>query len=70
MKTTAHYLGIGIANLIEGLAPDTIIVGGPIVRAWPILATDLKAPVEAHWGPACGDACLNLVLASKFASVS
>src|SRR6266508_535843 len=47
LKTTARYLGVGIANLIQGLAPETVIVGGPIVRAWPVISQDLKASVEA-----------------------
>jgi predicted NBD/HSP70 family sugar kinase len=84
LKTTARYLGIGIANLIQGLAPETVIVGGPIVRAWPIIAADLKAAVEASicrglpstpiisstlgTQPTLMGA-LSLVLASKFASV-
>jgi N-acetylglucosamine repressor len=85
LKTTARYLGIGIANLIQGLAPETVIVGGPIVRAWPIIAQDLKASVEASicrglpstpiisstlgTQPTLMGA-LSLVLASKFASVA
>ena len=39
LKETANYLGIGIANLIRGLAPQAVIVGGPIVRAWPVIET-------------------------------
>jgi predicted NBD/HSP70 family sugar kinase len=85
LKTTAHYLGIGIANLIQGLAPETVIVGGPIVRAWPVIAEDLKASVQASIcrglpaTPIIGSTlgaqptlmgALSLVLASKFASVS
>jgi predicted NBD/HSP70 family sugar kinase len=85
LKTTARYLGIGIANLIHGLAPETVIVGGPIVRAWPIIAQDLKTSVEASIcrglpsTPIIGSTlgaqptlmgALSLVLASKFASVS
>jgi N-acetylglucosamine repressor len=85
LKTTARYLGIGIANLIQGLAPETVIVGGPIVRAWPIIAEDLKASVETSIcrglpsipiiGSTLGNqptlmGALSLVLASKFASVS
>jgi predicted NBD/HSP70 family sugar kinase len=85
LKTTAQYLGIGIANLIQGLAPETVIVGGPIVRAWPIIAEDLKASVETsicRGLPSIPIICstlgnqptlmgaLSLVLASKFASVS
>jgi N-acetylglucosamine repressor len=85
LKTTGRYLGIGIANLIQGLAPETVIVGGPIVRAWPIIAEDLKAAVEASIcrglpstpiiSSTLGNqptlmGALSLVLASKFASVS
>jgi predicted NBD/HSP70 family sugar kinase len=85
LKTTARYLGIGIANLIQGLAPETVIVGGPIVRAWPIIAEDLKASVETSIcrglpsipiiSSTLGNqptlmGALSLVLASKFASVS
>lgn len=85
LKTTAHYLGIGMANLIQGLAPETVIVGGPIVRAWPIIAEDLKASAEASIcrgfpsTPIIGSTlgtqptlmgALSLVLASKFASIA
>ncbi len=85
LKETAHYLGIGIANLIQGLAPEAVIVGGAIVRAWPLIAEDLHAAVEASMcrGLPSGSiiastlgtqptlmGALSLVLASKFASVS
>ena len=85
LKATARYLGIGIANLIQGLAPETVIVGGPIVRAWPVISHDLKASVEASIcrglpsTPIIGSTlgtqptlmgALSLVLASKFASVA
>ena len=85
LKTTARYLGIGIANLIQGLAPETVIVGGPIVRAWPIIAQDLKTSVEASIcrglpsTPIIGSTlgaqptlmgALSLFLASKFASLA
>jgi N-acetylglucosamine repressor len=85
LKETANYLGIGIANLIRGLAPEAVIVGGPIVRAWPIIAEEIKTSVEATicrglpttriiastLGPEPTlMGALSLVLASKFASVS
>lgn len=84
LKQTASYLGIGIANLIRGLAPEAVIVGGPIVRSWPIIAEDIKTTVEATicrglpttriiastLGPEPTlMGALSLVLASKFASV-
>ncbi|HEX6042916.1 MAG TPA: ROK family transcriptional regulator [Pyrinomonadaceae bacterium] len=84
LKQTAYYLGIGIANLIRGLAPEAVIVGGPIVRSWPIISEDIKTTVEATicrglpstriiastLGPEPTlMGALSLVLASKFASV-
>jgi predicted NBD/HSP70 family sugar kinase len=85
LKETAYYLGVGIANLIRGLAPEAVIVGGPIVRSWSLISEDIKATVE---GTLCRGlpatpiiastlgseptlmGALTLVLASKFASVS
>ena len=85
LKETAYYLGVGIANLIRGLAPEAVIVGGPIVRAWPVISADIRNSVEATicrglpstriiastLGPEPTlMGALSLVLASKFASVS
>jgi predicted NBD/HSP70 family sugar kinase len=84
LKQTGYYLGIGIANLIRGLAPEAVIVGGPIVRSWPVISEDIKTTVEATicrglpstriiastLGPEPTlMGALSLVLASKFASV-
>ncbi|HZE70213.1 MAG TPA: ROK family transcriptional regulator [Pyrinomonadaceae bacterium] len=85
LKETAHYLGTGISNLIQGLAPEAVIVGGPIVRAWSVIAEDLKSAVESSicrglpstpiiastLGPQPTlMGAISLVLASKFASIS
>jgi predicted NBD/HSP70 family sugar kinase len=85
LMETAHYLGIGIANLIRGLAPEAVIVGGPIVRGWPLISNEVKSTVEATLcrglpttaiiGSTLGPqptlmGALSLVLAGKFASVS
>jgi predicted NBD/HSP70 family sugar kinase len=85
LQETAYFLGIGIANLIRGLAPQAVIVGGPIVRAWPVISADIRTTVEATicrglpttriiastLGPEPTlMGALSLVLASKFASVS
>jgi len=85
LKETARYLGIGIANLIQGLAPEAVIVGGPIVRVWPVIVDDLKASVDSSicrgfpstpimdstLGPQPTlMGALSLVLASKFASAA
>lgn len=81
---TARYLGVGISNLIKGLSPEAVIVGGRIARAWPLIANDLKNAVEeksiCRGLPAAriiastlGEhptlmGAISLVLASKFAS--
>src|SRR5262249_12860333 len=85
LKETGHYLGVGIANLIQGLAPEAVIVGGPIVRVWPIIAEDVKAgghkiicsgrPSPSIITSTLGAqptlmGAVSLVLASKFALVS
>jgi predicted NBD/HSP70 family sugar kinase len=48
LKETAHYLGLGIANLIQGLSPEAVIVGGPIVRAWSLIANDIRTAVREN----------------------
>ena len=85
LKETASYLGVGIANLIQGLAPQAVIVAGPIARAWPVIAEDLKASADSSicrgfpstpiYSSTLGAqptlmGALSLVLASKFASAS
>jgi predicted NBD/HSP70 family sugar kinase len=81
---TAHYLGIGISNLIKGLSPEAVIVGGQIARVWPLIAQELKRAVEENSicrglpsaniiASSLGAnprlmGALSLVLASKFAS--
>jgi predicted NBD/HSP70 family sugar kinase len=83
---TAHYLGIGISNLIKGLSPEAVIVGGQIARAWPLIAAELKQAVEENSicrglpsatiiASTLGTyprlmGALSLVLASKFASTA
>src|SRR4051812_29609713 len=46
LKETARYLGLGIANLTQGLSPEAVIVGGPVVRAWPLIACDVREAVS------------------------
>ncbi|HEX8560945.1 MAG TPA: ROK family transcriptional regulator [Pyrinomonadaceae bacterium] len=46
LTETAHYLGIGISNLIVGLSPEAVVVGGRITRAWPIIAPSLEETIK------------------------
>lgn len=81
---TAHFLGIGISNLIVGFSPEAVVVGGSLVRAWPLVAEALGETIERSIrrglpsariiASTLGDqptlmGALSLVLASKFSSV-
>jgi predicted NBD/HSP70 family sugar kinase len=46
LTETAHYLGIGISNLIVGLSPEAVVVGGDITRAWPIVSASLEETIQ------------------------
>jgi predicted NBD/HSP70 family sugar kinase/DNA-binding transcriptional ArsR family regulator len=46
LTETAHYLGIGISNLIVGLSPETVVVGGHITRAWAIVSPSLEETIQ------------------------
>lgn len=46
LKETAHYIGVGASNLIQGLSPEVTVIVGTIVRAWLLIAEDIKAAAE------------------------
>ena len=43
---TAHYLGVGISNLVVGFSPEAVVVGGEIARAWPLIESALTETIE------------------------
>jgi len=47
LKETARYLGVGIANINNGLDPERIIVGGKVVQAWDIIFPEMIQQVES-----------------------
>ena len=42
LKDTAHFIGIGISNLIIGFSPQAIVVSGSIVRAWDLIKDEIN----------------------------
>ncbi|HEX6940571.1 MAG TPA: ROK family protein [Longimicrobiales bacterium] len=84
LETTARYLGLGLAAIVNALNPGRIIVGGEIAGAWdllePIIAatmraralTEAAASTPVHAESADGDTRLRgataLVLAPAFAA--
>jgi len=56
LERMAHFLGIGLAMIITGLAPDVIVVVGGVSRAWnrvgpiinEVISRRLPSPTKAH----------------------
>ncbi|HEY0005634.1 MAG TPA: ROK family transcriptional regulator [Pyrinomonadaceae bacterium] len=82
---TAHYLGIGISNLVVGFSPEAVIISGAIARAWPLVADALTETMERSVRRGLPSArimastlgqqptlmgALSLVLARKFAFIA
>jgi predicted NBD/HSP70 family sugar kinase len=85
LTETAHYLSIGISNLVVGFSPEAVVVNGAITRAWPLIEKALTEKIErsvrrglpsARILPSTlsGDPTLmgafSLVLTSKFAAAA
>ncbi len=55
LELMASYIGIGLANLVTGLAPDAIVIIGEVTRAWqrvgPIIAKVIKERCFTHAAP-------------------
>jgi len=83
LKETADYIGIGLGNIIQGLSPEAIIIGGTIAKAWSLISGDVSRSVErvvCHGVPSIriiastlGSeptllGAFSLILADKFAS--
>ena len=48
LAETARYLGLGISNLISGLSPEAVIIGGPVARAWPLIVREITQVVSEN----------------------
>ena len=48
LKITAEYLGEGISNLVHGIYPDTVVIGGNITAAWPIIEPIIRERVRSR----------------------
>lgn len=63
IKESAKYLGIGIANIIQAMGPESIIIAGTITKAWSLIVDDLKAAIESC---ICREYHLTNLIKSKF----
>jgi N-acetylglucosamine repressor len=46
VKTSAYYLGIGIANVVHAIDPTCVYIGGEITLAWSIIEKDVREALE------------------------
>jgi glucokinase len=50
MEETAEYLGIGIANLMNILGPDVIVLGGGVLASWDLLEATMFKTIYSRIG--------------------
>ena len=43
IQSTARYLGMGLASIVNALDPDRIYIGGEITTAWDLIEPDVRA---------------------------
>jgi N-acetylglucosamine repressor len=43
IQSTARYLGLGLASIVNALDPDRIYIGGEITTAWDLIEPDVRA---------------------------
>lgn len=49
IKITAEYLGEGISNLVHGIYPEAVVIGGNITAAWPIIEPILHRRLRSKY---------------------
>jgi len=57
MKETAKFLGVGVANLINALNPDVVVIAGGVTRAGEHLFAPLRKEVRRRAFRSAVDAC-------------
>jgi predicted NBD/HSP70 family sugar kinase len=51
IERMAHFLGVGLAALATGLAPDVIVVVGEVTSAWDLVGPIVSTIVERQTLP-------------------
>ncbi|MCC7306491.1 MAG: ROK family transcriptional regulator [Acidobacteria bacterium] len=49
LKITAEYLGEGISNLVHGIFPETVVIGGNVTAAWPLIESIILEKVKSRY---------------------
>jgi predicted NBD/HSP70 family sugar kinase len=48
LQATAHYLGLGLASLVNTIDPARIYLGGEIISAWDLLEPTLRQALRSR----------------------
>ncbi|MBA3341836.1 MAG: ROK family protein [Gemmatimonadaceae bacterium] len=57
VRDTAHFLGVGVSNLINIFNPDTFVIAGGVTQAGDLLFDPLRAEVRRRAFKSAVDAC-------------
>ncbi len=49
IRITGEYLGEGISNLVHGIYPETVVIGGNITAAWPIIEPIIQKRLKSRY---------------------
>ncbi len=49
IRITGEYLGEGISNLVHGIYPETVVVGGNITAAWPLIEPIIQKRLKSKY---------------------
>ena len=49
LNITAEYLGEGISNLVHGIYPECVVIGGNITAAWPIIEPIIRERLHSRY---------------------
>ncbi len=48
IESTGHYLGVGLATILNAINPSQIFVGGEITEAWDLIEAEVRRGIEAR----------------------
>jgi N-acetylglucosamine repressor len=67
IESTARYLGLGLASVINAIDPACIYIGGEITAAWDLIETTVRAALaERILTPAASDTNIRIVSALDY----
>ncbi len=49
IRITGEYLGEGISNLVHGIYPETVVIGGDITAAWPLIEPIIQKRLKSRY---------------------